>query len=353
VVLRGGETVRIGDTELYISRREPTSTATTLAMSFGRMLGASPEMRRLYPLCERLANADVSVLIEGEGGTGKELLAESIHRASSRRDGAFVVFDCTAIPPNQIEAALFGESVTAPDREPGAVEQASDGTLFLDEVAELDPTVQAKLLRVLERSVNLGSSSERAVIDSQLPGSGRAANVRVIASTRRDIEKEIQAGRFRDDFFFRLAVGRIELPPLRKRAGDVKFLAKYFWKHLGGANTPVPSSLVARFESYAWPGNIRELRNAVMRRIALGDLVQQNEIGMKDHAGQGEELDPIERVVALGLPLSQSRDLIVEEFERRYLSKQLARHEGNATNAAKAAGVARRYFQLLRSRRGA
>jgi DNA-binding NtrC family response regulator len=323
VFLRGGEVVLVGDTELSVTEREPTNASRTLAMSFGRVLGVSMEMRRLYPLCERLASSDVSILIEGEGGTGKELLAEALHRASARSEGPFVVFDGTAIPPKEVEAALFGA-------ESGALEQATGGTLYLNEVADLDSTVQAKLLRFLEH------------------GGG---DVRLIASTRRDIDKEIQARRFRDDLFFRLAVGRIELPPLRKRAGDVRYLIRHFWKQLGGGQSLPPTSLMERFDSYSWPGNVRELRNAVLRRIALGDIAQQKELEMTE-LGDQHELDAMDRVVALRLPLAQSRDLVVEEFERRYLAKLLEHHAGNATDAAKAAGVARRYFQLLRTRRG-
>ena len=177
----------------------------------------------------------------------------------------------------------------------------------------------------------------------------------LIAATRRDLKKEIQAGRFRDDLFYRLAVARIELPPLRHRQGDIALLAESFWKQLGPHAGAIPHDLVLRFENYAWPGNVRELRNAVAKRLALGDLEPEPlpgaPAGMHSQPITGD--DVLTRVLALNLPLSQARDMVVEDFERRYLQKMMAAHEGDATKAAAAAGVARRYFQLLRSRRGA
>jgi transcriptional regulator with GAF, ATPase, and Fis domain len=320
-----------------------------VASSFGRTLGASPEMRRLYPLCERLAGSNVAVLIEGETGTGKEVLAESLHEKSTRSEKPFVVFDCTAVPPDLMEAALFGHErgafTGAISAQKGLFELADGGTLFIDEIGELSPALQPKLLRALDRSeVRRIGGTEWIKMD-----------VRLIAATRRDLEKEIQAGRFRDDLFYRLAVARIELPPLRHRQGDIALLAESFWKQLGPHAGAIPHDLVLRFENYAWPGNVRELRNAVAKRLALGDLEPEPlpgaPAGLHSQPVPGD--DVIARVLALNLPLSQARDMVVEDFERRYLQKMMTAHEGDATKAAAAAGVARRYFQLLRSRRGA
>jgi transcriptional regulator with GAF, ATPase, and Fis domain len=349
VVLRGGELVQVGDTRLQVERLASLTVASVVASSFGRTLGASPEMRRLYPLCERLAGSNVAVLIEGETGTGKEVLAESLHEKSARAEKPFVVFDCTAVPPDLMEAALFGHErgafTGAVSAQKGLFELADGGTLFIDEIGELSPALQPKLLRALDRSeVRRIGGTEWIKMD-----------VRLIAATRRDLEKEIQAGRFRDDLFYRLAVARIELPPLRHRQGDIALLAESFWKQLGPHAGAIPHDLVLRFENYAWPGNVRELRNAVAKRLALGDLEPEPlpgaPAGMHSQPITGD--DVLTRVLALNLPLSQARDMVVEDFERRYLQKMMAAHEGDATKAAAAAGVARRYFQLLRSRRGA
>jgi two-component system response regulator HydG len=349
VTLRGGEMVQVGDTQLKIERLAPLTVAASIASSFGRTLGASPEMRRLYPLCERLAAANVPLMIEGETGTGKEVLAESLHEKSTRADKPFVVFDCTAVPPDLMEAALFGHErgsfTGAVAAQKGFFELADGGTLFIDEIGELALSLQPKLLRALDRSeVRRIGGTEWIRVD-----------VRVIAATRRDLEKEIQASRFRDDLFYRLAVARIELPPLRQRQGDIALLAQSFWRQLGPHAGAIPHDLLLRFESYAWPGNVRELRNAVAKRIALGDL--EPYLFPASSAGRGVGQlsvdDVIARVLDLNLPLSQARDMVIEDFERRYLQKMMAEHEGDATRAAAAAGVARRYFQLLRSRRGA
>jgi transcriptional regulator with GAF, ATPase, and Fis domain len=349
VVLRSGETVQVGDTRLRLERLAPLTVPAVVASSFGRTLGASPEMRRLYPLCERLATSNVPVLIEGETGTGKEVLAESLHERSARGDKPFVVFDCTAVPPDLMEAALFGHErgafTGAVGAQKGLFELADGGTLFIDEIGELSPALQPKLLRALDRSeVRRIGGTEWIKVDARL-----------VAATRRDLEKEIQAGRFRDDLFYRLAVARIELPPLRQRQGDIAMLAEAFWKQLGPQAGAIPHDLVLRFESYGWPGNVRELRNAVAKRLALGDLELAPLPTSSSSSAQaplpGD--DVISRVLALDLPLSQARDMIIEDFERRYLQRMMASHDGDATRAAQAAGVARRYFQLLRSRRGA
>jgi two-component system, NtrC family, response regulator HydG len=348
VVLRGGEVVQVGDTRLQVERLAPLTVTTSLASSFARTLGASPEMRRLYPLCDRLAASNVPVLIEGETGTGKEVLAESLHEKSARADKPFVVFDCTAVPPDLMEAALFGHErgafTGAVSAQKGLFELADGGTLFIDEIGELSLGLQPKLLRALDRSeVRRIGGTEWIKTD-----------VRLIAATRRDLENEIQAGRFRDDLFYRLAVARVELPPLRQRQGDIALLAQAFWRQLGPHAGAIPHDLLLRFESYSWPGNVRELRNAIAKRLALGDLEPEAFTGQPGAGAKpGSSEDVLTRVLSLDLRLSEARDLVIEEFERRYLQKMMEKHSGDATRAAAAAGVARRYFQLLRSRRGA
>jgi DNA-binding NtrC family response regulator len=257
-----------------------------------------------------------------------------------------------------MESALFGHErgafTGATTLHKGFFEQAHGGTLLLDELGDLDIALQAKLLRAIERQEVRRVGGDRWL----------KVNARVMAATRRDLEKEIQAGRFRDDLFYRLAVARIELPALRDRRGDIATLAQFFWGQLGGGQTPIPHDFLLRLEAYAFPGNVRELRNTIARRLALGDLAGDPGVGAPslhereaEAEAEGEaaappgEGDIIDRVVALGLPLSDSRAMVVEDFERRYIQDMLGRHGGDASRAAAAAGVARRYFQLLRSKR--
>ncbi len=308
------------------------------AASFGPMLGASAEMRRIYPLCERLAAANVPVVIEGETGTGKEVLAEALHQLGPRA-GPFVVFDCTAVAATLVESELFGHErgafTGAVAAHKGLFEQATGGTLLVDEIGDLDLSLQPKLLRAIERSEIRRVGGDRRI----------QVDVRVLAATRRNLDELVKEGRFRDDLFHRMAVARIALPPLRERTGDVQLLADHFLRELGADPSSLDVELLARWEAYGWPGNVRELRNAVARHIALGELGAHQ-------SGPAEplSLDSIERVLALNLPIRQARERVLEDFERRYLEHALGRHQGVVTHAAKASGVARRHFQRLRAR---
>jgi transcriptional regulator with GAF, ATPase, and Fis domain len=353
--LTGGESIRLGDTALRVEALGQSLLPASSQDRFGPLLGASLEMSRIYPLLERLARSDVPVLIEGETGTGKEVVAEAIHAAGARSKRELVVFDCTAVAPTLMESALFGHergaftgAVTASE---GVFEAANGGTLLLDEIGDLDLQLQPKLLRAIERSeIRRVGGSKWIHVD-----------VRVMSATRRDLELEIQNGRFRDDLFYRLAVARVELPPLRERRGDVAFLARHFWRTIGDT-TPIPPDFQRGLETYDWPGNVRELRNFVARRLALGDLApapgdRPSRSSAVPPAPSSQRVieetgDVIERVLQGELPLSASRDLVIQEFERRYLARALDRNGGDATSAARAAGVARRYFQLLRGKRG-
>jgi two-component system response regulator HydG len=348
--LRGGEALRMGNSVLRIDRLEDhKSVPISSATRFGRIVGASVEMRRLYPLCERIAGAAIPVIIEGETGTGKEVLAESLHETGPRGAGPFMVFDCTAVPPNLVESELFGHErgafTGAVTTRKGVFELAQGGTLFIDEIGDLDVTLQPKLLRAIERS-----EVRRVGGDRWMP-----MDVRIIAATRRDLDREVQAGRFRDDLFFRLAVARIELPPLRVRRGDVTVLAHHFWRELGGKEGTLPFELVLQYEAYTWPGNVRELYNSVARRLALGDAAPDH--GMPPSSTPSSELGPatmrddfIEHVLAENLPLPTARQRVVDELERRYVERVVALHDGNISRAAAASGIAHRYFQKIRAR---
>jgi DNA-binding NtrC family response regulator len=336
--LFGGESVQIGGTALRVTARRSEPTQASDKTSFGALLGASAVMRRLFPLCERLSASRVAVVIEGETGTGKELLAEALHRMGPRRDAPFVVFDGASVAPGLVEEALFG-SERGPTGAPvvGVFEQASGGTLVIDEVGDLSLDLQAKLLRVIDRGeVRRVGAAQPTFVDTRL-----------IATTRRDLDALVQAGTFRDDLFFRLAVARIELPPLRKRLDDIPMLVRHFWWSLQGPGDP-PQELVERLARQPWPGNVRELQNAVARALAVGDALDEEARAHPDPAGRGGEL--FERVLSLRLPLPRAREKIIDAFERAYVARVLEDHGGNVARAAAASGLALRYFQVLKAR---
>jgi transcriptional regulator with GAF, ATPase, and Fis domain len=320
------------------------SKATDSGMRFGRMIGGSPEMRRLYPVVEQLAQSDVPLVIEGETGTGKEQLARSLHDRGPRASGPFVVFDCT-VGSTLMESSLFGHErgafTGAIAARRGAFEVADGGTLLIDEVGELDGILQAKLLRAIDSG------------EVQRVGSDRwtQANVRVIAATRRNLEGEIAAGRFRDDLFYRLAVARVELPPLRERTGDVSLLARHFWRTLGGPGA-LPDDFASHFHDYDWPGNVRELYNAMVHRVSLGQFPRPRQSGTHPASAMkgAPPADLIEEILSRNHPFPAARDAIVAEFERRYVERLIALHGGSVSRAAAASGVVPRYFQRIRAR---
>jgi DNA-binding NtrC family response regulator len=339
--LREGQIVRIGDTVFHVDRREgnsPVAPPRSTATSFGRVIGGSAAMQCLYPLCERIAASTVPCIIEGETGTGKEILAESIHEQGSRAAGPFVVFDCTAVPPNLLEPVLFGHErgahTGAMGVRAGVFEEAHGGTLLIDEIGELDRVLQPKLLRVVERSEVRRVGTTKPI----------RVDVRVLVATRRDLDREAQSGRFRDDLYHQLAVARIELPPLRQRAGDVERLARHFYEQLGLDPNAMDPSQLASWRDYAWPGNVRELRNAVTRYVALGETT----IPGTDVPIAGRDI--IEEILTRRLPLSLARRQVLDHFVRRYVARVLEEHGGNVAQAARASGIARRYLRKLKSR---
>ena len=359
VMLVGGELIRIGSSAIRVERGEPVELpAESPATAFGSTLGGSESMRRLYPLCARLAAASVPVVIEGETGVGKEQLAEALHAEGPRREGPFLVFDCTAVAPSLIESELFGHDRGAftgsTGMHQGVFERAHGGTLLIDEIGDLPLELQPKLLRAIERQQVTRVGGQRAL----------QVDVRILAATRRNLDLEVQRGRFRDDLYHRLAVARIELPPLRERAGDVELLARQFWREIGGDEQALAGELLRRWEDYPWPGNVRELRNAVARRIALGDLADDAAVGaggaalaapLSAHLGAVHAVtgkgDSIAAILALELPLVEARQRMIDEFDQRYVERVLERHGGNVTRASAAAGVGRRHLQRMKGGR--
>jgi len=306
---------------------------------FGGLVGASVAMRRVFALLEKVAPTDTTVLVEGETGTGKELVAQALHDHSPRSSGPFVVFDCSAVSASLIESELFGHvrgaftGATA-DRA-GALEAADGGTIFLDELGELPLDLQPKLLRALEglEVRRVGANTTQRV------------DVRIVAATNRSLATEVDAGRFREDLYYRLAVVRVDLPPLRERIEDLAMLVEHFAQAEARYGQPVvrlPEATVHAFAQQAWPGNVRELRNAVKRALALG---------VPDESCGGPQRTPsLATAIDLDVPLKQARDRLVEAFEQQYLAAALERTGGNVSRAAELAGVNRKFIQRAMKR---
>jgi transcriptional regulator with PAS, ATPase and Fis domain len=298
------------------------------AGSFGEAIGTSTSMRHLFATLERAAATELTVLLEGESGVGKDLLARAIHAASPRRAGPLVVADCGAIAENLIESELFGHergAFTGADRaRKGLFEEANGGTLFLDEVGELPLDLQPKLLRALE---------QREV----RPVGGRAAqpiDVRVVAATNKNLAEAVVTGGFRSDLFYRLAVVRATVPPLRERPEDVLPIARVILRKLkADPEVDLPEDFAARLVAYAWPGNVRELRNTIERHAALGASMET----LFEQAGAPSPGGPAE----LERPYYEARQKVVDHFDERYVKHLLERANGNITRAAEIGEIAR------------
>jgi DNA-binding NtrC family response regulator len=315
---------------------------------FGEVIGKSLAMRKIFGVLERVAPTDVTVLLEGETGTGKDLIARSIHLASRRRDGPYVVVDCGAIAPDQIESEVFGvEGPIVPGGTPppgsvgrqGALELGRGGTVFLDEIGELPRDLQSKLLRVLEtqRLRRVGGTDEVET------------DIRVIAASVRDLKSMVDSGDFREDLYFRLAVVAAQIAAVRDRRDDIPLLIEHFSRRLppGMWKAPDPEAM-ARLVGYDWPGNVRELRNVVERSAYLSpdgviDLVTT---GRRAQGGQEPvEFDPT-------LTFREQKERAVELFEEAYLQWLLERAEGNISRAAREADMDRKYLHKLLRRYG-
>jgi two-component system response regulator AtoC len=306
------------------------------AAGFEEMVGTSPPVREVFAMIEQVAPADATVLLRGETGTGKELVARAIHRRSSRRERPFVAVNCTAIPKDLMESEFFGHErgafTGAAGRRIGRFEQADGSTLFLDEVGDLDLSIQAKLLRVLQEQ-------EISRVGGQEPVK---VNVRIVAATNRDLEALVREGRFRDDLYYRLNVIPIRLPPLRERTGDLPALMEHFLGSFAtryGRSAPIaPPELLAAARAYPWPGNVRELRNLCERAVLMGWAAVAPILG----ASQRTEAPSCAQVADFSLPLLDARQRLVERFEREYLTRLLREHRGRVGEVARAAGIAER-----------
>ncbi|MBX3246260.1 MAG: sigma 54-dependent Fis family transcriptional regulator [Myxococcales bacterium] len=346
-----GAKVRVGQTTLVLEdagaqrpRERPGDT------SLPGLVAVSPSMRQVAEQVQRIAPTPVSVLLQGETGTGKEVIAESVHRASERSQAPFVVVDCGAIPANLIASELFGHekgSFTGADRQRrGAFERAHGGTLFLDEIGELPLPLQPSLLGVLERRKFRRVGGE-ADID---------VDVRVVSATHRDLRAEVNAGTFRADLYFRLAVTRIVIPPLRERPEDVEALVRFFLRQLTGSPDGVELSprQIEELTRHRWSGNVRELRNVVESAVALGVWDLTHVGGYANSSGTPAALPEVARAWS-GDEIPTYKDARAEAlqaFEREYLTRLNERCSGNASAASRLAAMDRRYLLTLLRRHG-
>lgn len=339
--LRPGDVIGLGKVELrFVPRDARAELLPSEHEHFGPALGRSLAMRRIFGVLERVADKDVTILLRGETGTGKDLIARAIHEASPRREQPFVIVDCGAVGPAAIEAELFGlePGDGRPEGRKGALELAAGGTIFLDDIGELPVELQPKLLRVLEtrRFRRLGTSEESEV------------DLRIIAATHRDLQAMVDKGELREDLYFRLAVVTCEIPPLRERRDDIPMLIEAFSRRLppGMWRPPGPEAM-ARLIGYDWPGNVRELRNVVERSAYLSpdgviDLIANDE---RREEPRRVAFDPT-------LTFREQKERAVERFEDAYLHWLLERASGNISRAAREADMDRKYLHKLLRRYG-
>ncbi len=368
VYLKPGIEIQVGSSSI---RFEPQGQAVEVPLSardrFGDMVGQSVKMRTLFARLERLARTDATVLVTGETGVGKELVAESLHEYSQRVKGPFEVLDCSAIPENLIESQLFGHEkgafTGATQAYAGVFERADNGTVFLDEIGELPLGMQPKLLRVLERRELRRVGGTRTI----------GVDIRVVAATNRDLAVEVNRGRFREDLYYRLAVARVEVPPLRERPEDIPLLIEHILTQIpGGERAVINEDTVQLMARHDWPGNVRELRNVIERAVYLSETptstgALRGERGGRASspadaggdggegeaaaaAGEGGADNALHMPIDIEIPYKQAKQAVINEFERRYITDLLAAHDGNISRAARAAGVDRMSIHKILNR---
>ncbi len=340
-----GATLKVGATVLRIqAQAQPLEVVPSQARRFGELVGESLAMREIFAVLELAARGDATVLVQGETGTGKELVARALHDASPRRKGPFVAVDCGALPESLLESELFGHvkgAFTGAERpRAGAFTRAHAGTLFLDELGGVPPAVQARLLRVLEerRVKPVGSDDERPV------------DVRVVAASRTSLEGAVAAGTFRPDLYYRLSVLGVELPPLRARREDLALIVAVLLERRGlDAPGPIDGEGFDRLRAHGWPGNVRELRNVIDRALTLSPGARTfRELKISVAAVPGDDAGALRS----DLPFKEAKDAVVTQFERRYLEDVLARHGGNVSAAARFAQIDRKHLRALLERHG-
>jgi DNA-binding NtrC family response regulator len=339
MVLAPGSRIRLGSVDVAI---EPDPNALDEAdaagTSYRGLLGTSAAARRLFAMLTRLEGSLVNVLITGESGVGKELIARALHEGSSVASGPFVAKNCGAMSRELVQSELFGHKkgafTGAHEARVGAFEAAHGGTLFLDEIGELPLDVQPMLLRALE-------SGEVTPIGAT---HSSRMKVRVVAATNRRLDEATRTGVFREDLFYRLAVVQLRLPPLRERPEDIGILARHFAQAAGIGE--LPDEVISDWRALSWPGNVRELRNAVQAYAALGGLADDRPARSRRSGSVLRSLVDLER------PFMEQRESISEEFTRTYLSVLLDKTAGNQSEAARISGVERSHLRKLLVKHG-
>jgi DNA-binding NtrC family response regulator len=317
------------------------------AYGFENLIGSGAGMRQVFETIQKVAETDLTVLVRGESGTGKELVAQAIHNRSGRKHRPFVVVNCAAISRELVESELFGHergAFTGADRRRSGRFQAADGgTLLLDEIGDMPLETQAKVLRVLqERAFERVGGNERIEVD-----------VRVVAATHRDLVAEVEAGRFREDLYYRLKVVEIELPPLRERRQDLPALCEHFLKQLserlGRDKKRLSPAAVARLQRHGWPGNVRELRNVIEQAAVLsaGEEIQEADLNL-DGAVAADDRPSVPALTAdkrKQLSFAEAKRSVMERFERDYILEALRENAGNVSRTAQALGMVRQNLQ--------
>ena len=363
--LKPDNTITLGKTDVrFAPVDEKFRIVPSNKQRFGELIGRDAKMREIYAILEKISPTDATVVIEGETGTGKEVVARSIHQQSRRKNGSFMVFDCGAVPENLIESELFGHEkgafTGAMTTRQGVFELANGGTVFLDELGELATDLQPKLLRVLEqREVKRVGGSRPIKVD-----------VRVVAATNRHLEAEVQAGRFREDLFYRLSVVRILLPALRERKDDIPTLVQHFLNqgHFNrdrDGNAKVESlarDAIDRILAYHWPGNVRELLNVVERAVSFAESKVIEVRDLPEHIAHphGARVSRISSAPPGAPPVmgggmvpdtesafKDAKEQWIAVFEKDYIENLLRKNNNNISHAAREAKIDRKYFRKL------
>ncbi len=347
VYLRPGSAFQVGNDLL---RFDPSESLVSIPLSlrdrFGRALGRSVKMRELFAVLEKAATSDLPILLRGETGTGKEVLAAAVHTYSMRKNRAFVVLDCGAVPPDLIEDILFGHekgAFTGADAaRVGLFEEADGGTLLIDEVGELRLDLQPKLLRALEQREVQRLGGVKTI----------RADARIVSATLRDPWLMVDEGLFRQDLLYRLSVVYVEVPPLRDRPEDIPMLVEHFLadgnlvrKEAGLEPVELTEEAMVFLQSHPWPGNVRELRNAIERAIHLvsGGRICRSDLMLDMYGSRPRSNLPID----LNVPYKDAKARLVAQFERQYLLRLMQEEEGNLSAASRRAGLARHYIRTL------
>lgn len=330
-----GDKIQLGKTKIAVKQQtRGTEIEVAGGEAFGELVGASDAMRAVFSELKRTAKEDMNLLIEGETGTGKELAARAVHTHSGRRFGPFRVVDCSLLDPATADKELFGPE--------GAFVAAEGGTLFFDEIAEVPAAVQPRLLRVIDTREMPGGAG----------GKSKPINLRIIASSARNLQEEIEQNRFRKDLFFRLAVAKVRLPPLRTRKSDIPVLAQVLIRKLG-TQVELSAQTLSLLEGYEWPGNVRELRNVLERGALMAQTGNTSWLDflVKPEAKKGDGGGSLIELVA-GMLYHEAKDRVVADFERGYFAEVMKRASFDMKDAEARTGLSMQSLYRLLKKNG-